>query len=98
MVVIKYRKIWFLVSGFLVVTSILALVFWQLNFGIDFKGGSLSEIEWVDLRPGNREVQDILAPLDLGNINIQGTGEKGMLLRFRDFDEDTHQKTLEGLD
>lgn len=94
MVVIKYRKIWFLISGLLVVMSILALAFWQLNFGIDFKGGSLSEIEWADLRPDNQKVQDALVPMELGNINIQSTSEKGMILRLKDIDENAHQEIL----
>ena len=36
--IIKFRKIWFLVSGFLVTVSVLFLALWQLNFGIDFTG------------------------------------------------------------
>ena len=97
MVVIKYRKIWFLISGLLVLASIICLALWQLNFGIDFKGGSLAEIEWVDSRPNNQEIQDALALFDLGNINIQATGEKGTILRLKDIDEDTHQEILSTL-
>ncbi len=97
MVVIKHRKIFFILSGLLVFASIVCLALWQLNFGIDFKGGSLAEIEWVDSRPNNQEIQDVLVPLDLGNINIQATGEKGTILRLKDIDEDTHQEILNTL-
>ena len=104
MVVIKHRKIFFILSGLLVFASIVCLALWQLNFGIDFKGGSLAEIEWVDSRPNNQEIQDALATLDLpanrqglGNINIQATGEKGTILRLKDIDEDTHQEILNTL-
>lgn len=92
--IIKFRKIWFLISGILVAASIVCLALWQLNFGIDFKGGSLAEIEWVTQQPGNQEVQDTLSSLDLGKINIQSTGERGMILRFKEVDEDTHQEIL----
>ena len=44
--IIKYRKIWLSLSGVLVVASILALFTWGLNFGIDFTGGSLLEVEF----------------------------------------------------
>ena len=97
MVIIKFRKIWFFVSGVLIIVSIIALALWQLNFGIDFKGGSLSEIEWINQRPGNQEVQDVLSPMELGNINIQATEEKGMILRLKDVSEDTHQEILNAL-
>lgn len=97
MLIVKYRKIWFLASGILVAVSIISLALWQLNFSIDFKGGSLTEIEWVNERPSNQEIQDALTPLDLGNINIQATGEKGIILRLKDIDEEIHQSVLNTL-
>ena len=42
--IIKTRKIWFVLSAGLVGGSILSLLFWGLNFGIDFTGGSLTDI------------------------------------------------------
>ena len=97
MAIIKYRKIFFVFSGLLVLASIVCLILWQLNFGIDFKGGSLSEIEWLSEKPSNSKVQDILASFNLGNITIQSTGEKGMILRLRDINEDIHQEILNKL-
>jgi len=98
MLIVKHRKIWFLVSGVLVAASIVCLAIWQLNFGIDFTGGSLSEIEWISQRPSNRDVQDSLVSFELGNISVQATGEKGMILRLKDIDEDTHQEILSALE
>ncbi len=94
MPIIKNRKIFFAFSGLLVIASILALILWQLNFGIDFKGGSLTEVEWIGSRPNNQEVQESLLSLDLGDMNIQATGDKGTILRFKDVDEQTHQTIL----
>jgi len=98
MLIVKHRKIWFLVSGVLVAASIVCLAIWQLNFGIDFTGGSLSEIEWISQRPSNRDVQDSLVSFELGNISVQATGEKGMILRLKDIDENTHQEILSALE
>ena len=97
MLIVKHRKIWFFASGILIAASIISLVLWQFNFSIDFKGGSLAEVEWINERPGNQEVQDVLLPLDLGDINIQATEEKGMILRFKDVDEVIHQEILSTL-
>jgi len=94
MIIIKHRKIFFIFSGLLVIASILALLFWQFNFGIDFKGGTLSEIKWLDKVPTSEEVDSSLKSLDLGEINIQSTEDKGMILRFKDINEDTHQEIL----
>ena len=94
MSIIKYRKVFFVFSGLLILASIICLVLWQLNFNIDFKGGSLAEIKWINQPPSNQEVQDSLSLLDLGNINVQPTGEKGMILRLKDIDDNTYQEIL----
>ncbi|MEK9180775.1 MAG: protein translocase subunit SecF [Patescibacteria group bacterium] len=44
--VVKYYKILFIFSGILIAGSLAALIFWGLNFGIDFRGGSLMEIQF----------------------------------------------------
>ena len=41
---LRFRKIYFTISGLMVVASIIALVMFGLNLGIDFTGGSLLEI------------------------------------------------------
>ena len=47
MFVIKNRKIFFFISGLLVILSVLAIIFFGLKPGIDFTGGSILEIEYV---------------------------------------------------
>jgi preprotein translocase subunit SecF len=94
MFIIKYRKLFFLVSALLVAASIVVLAVWGLNLGIDFTGGSLMELEFKQNRPSNQEIKDTVLILELGEINIQPTKEKNIILRMRDIDEETHQKVL----
>ena len=94
MLIIKYRKLFFLVSALLVAASIVVLAVWGLNLGIDFTGGSLMELEFKQNRPSNQEIKDTVSILELGEINIQPTKEKNIILRMRDIDEETHQKVL----
>ncbi|MBA7690316.1 Protein translocase subunit SecF [subsurface metagenome] len=94
MFIVKHRKLFFLVSALLVAASIVVLAVWGLNWGIDFKGGSLMEVEFKQDRPSNQEVKDVLIDLNLGEINVQPTKEKNIILRMRDIDEETHQKVL----
>lgn len=94
MFIIKYRKLFFLVSALLVAASIVVLAVWGLNLGIDFTGGSLMELEFKQNRPSNQEIKDTVSILELGEINIQPTKEKNIILRMRDIDEETHQKVL----
>lgn len=94
--IIKQRKIWFIVSTVLVVASLAAILGIGLNLGIDFNGGSLMEIEFNQQvsRPNSVEVAQALAPLAIGDVVTQAVGDNGMILRFKNVDEPTHQQIL----
>jgi len=94
MQIISHRKIYFSISIILVLASLVSLLLWGLNLGIDFSGGTLMEIEFLGERPGNQEIQEKLADLELDQITLQSTGQKGLILRLKDIDEETHQMVL----
>jgi len=93
--IIKKRKIWLTFSGIIVGLSIIALLLWGLNLGIDFTGGSLLELKFTDNRPSVSEVQKAVEDLDLESLVIQPIGEQGMVLRFQDISEETHQTIID---
>jgi len=90
----KYRKIYFGFSGTLIIASIIALIIFGLKPGIDFTGGSILEIEYAEERISNEDILEKLKEIDLGSIYIQQTGEKGIIIRMKDIDEETHQQVL----
>ncbi|MEK7627707.1 MAG: protein translocase subunit SecF [Patescibacteria group bacterium] len=94
MSIISHYKKFFIFSGLLSVASIVSLGLWQLNFGIDFTGGSLMEIEFENIELKANDIKDSLADLALENLSVQPVGETGFILRFKDVDEETHQKIL----
>jgi len=98
MFIIKYRKIFFIFSGSLIIASIIALALWQFNFGIDFVGGSLLEIKWIEKSPASEQVEQVFSELELGDVDIRITENKGMLLRFKNVNEKIHQNILNGLE
>lgn len=93
---LKYRKIHFIFSGTIIVGSIIFLFVFGLNFGIDFLGGSILEVDFEE-RPENLVIQEKLKDLNLGEIIIQPTGEKGVILRFKEIDESTRQQIVSNL-
>lgn len=97
MFIVHRRKIAYIFSGTLVAVSIIALILWGLNFGIDFTGGSLMELRFDKLRPANQEVRDVFKELNLGDATVQTSGESNMILRFKNVDENTHQNILSSL-
>ncbi|MBU4298844.1 protein translocase subunit SecF [Patescibacteria group bacterium] len=94
---LKYRKIYFIFSGILILGSLISLAVFGLKPGIDFTGGSILELEFKDARPSNQEIRESLANLPLGEVILQPAGEKGALLRMKDISEDVHQGLLRKL-
>ena len=96
--IIQKRKIYFTISAIVVVASIVLLMTLGLKLGIDFTGGTLMEVEYKNERPGNQEIQAEISDLDLGTVNIQSFGDKGMIFRFKEVDESVHQELLNRLE
>jgi preprotein translocase subunit SecF len=94
---LKYKKIYFIFSGILILASLVCLIVFGLKPGIDFTGGSIMEIEYIEERPSNQEIKETLSGLDLGEVLVQPTEEKGVILKMKDISEDTHQEVLEKL-
>jgi len=91
---ISKRKIWYTVSILLVAASIVSLAWFGLNFGIDFTGGSISEVEFINERPEITVIHDKVNSLEFGNVSVQPTGDKGVILRQKELTEDEHQVLL----
>jgi len=94
---LKYKKIYYIFSGALAIGSLVCLLLFGLKFGIDFLGGSILEVDF-EKRLDNSVIQDKLKDLNLGEIILQPTGEKGVILKLRDISEETHQEILKRLD
>jgi len=94
---LKYKKIYFIFSGTLILASLVCLIIFGLKPGIDFTGGSILEIEYIEERPSNQEIKETLSDLDLGGVLIQPTGERGIIIKMKDISEDTHQEVIQKL-
>ena len=65
-------------SATLFLLSIILITFKGLNYGIDFKGGTL-----IELRSNNTEassIRDILKNMELGDVNVKKFGKEGDFL------------------
>lgn len=96
--VVKLRKIWFSISAITVIAAIVFTAVWSLNFGIDFTGGTLAELRFLEIeRPSISEVTDSLSEFDLGDVSIQLTKDTDMLLRFQFLTEEQKSNVLNKL-
>ena len=87
----KNLKYFFILPAILSVLAIAALVMWGLKPGIDLAGGSLLQVTYADVPPPVVEIQQAAAPLNLGEIRVQSTGQSGYIIRTRALTNDEHQ-------
>lgn len=97
MQIIQHRKIFYIFSGMLMLASIIALSLWRLNFGIDFTGGTLMEVRFLNERPSNDQIRQRLSSIDLGNLTLQTTENNGLILRFKEVGEAAHLEIIQAL-
>ena len=91
--IVGHRTIWFWFSGILSVISVLALTFWGLRFGIDFTGGSLTELSFTR-SVAVAEIASALTDEGFGEVLVQPTQEMGYLIRSVSLTEDEHTRLL----
>ncbi|MFH1575736.1 MAG: protein translocase subunit SecF [Candidatus Nealsonbacteria bacterium] len=91
---LKYGKVYFVLGGVIMLSSIAALVIWGINPGIDFTGGSILELEYLNSRASNEEIEQKLTDLNLESFLVQSAGEKSVIIRTQYISEETHQKII----
>tara|TARA_Y100000816_G_scaffold285689_1_gene265678 strand:+ start:88 stop:981 length:894 start_codon:yes stop_codon:yes gene_type:complete len=75
----NYFKISNILSAVIFTISILFISFKGLNYGIDFKGGTLFEIK-TNKDISTLNIRDTLKNLQLGDVNVKNFGDKGNFL------------------
>jgi len=96
MFVVTYRKVFYTISAILVIGSIVAMLVYGFNLGIDFKGGSLLEISYPDGRPDLTAVNNALAPLHVED-SVRSTGDNGYIIRMKSLTEPERVSVMSAL-
>ena len=72
----KFYKKFNILSSILIIISLILLLFKGLNFGVDFKGGTLIEIR-TDQKSNNITlIRDSLKQINLGDISVKSFGSE----------------------
>ena len=72
----KYYNKFNILSVSLVVLALFLLIFKGLNFGIDFKGGTLIELRSTDSKINITSLRDNLNQMNLGDISVKNFGNE----------------------
>jgi preprotein translocase subunit SecF len=87
----KFYKIFNFISLSLVVISILLLFFKGLNFGVDFKGGTLIELRANDKSINVTSLRQSFNKMNLGDFNVKKFGnENDFLIKIEKKDTSTN--------
>ena len=79
----KYFKIGNIFSILAITISIIFLLMKGLNFGVDFKGGTLLEIRVSDINIKIQDIRSSLREAELGDISVKQFGKEGdFLIKF----------------
>ena len=79
----KFYKLFNFISIFFVFVSILLLVFKGLNYGVDFKGGTLIELRTTDEKINISSLRKSFNNMNLGDVNVKKFGNgKDFLVMF----------------
>ena len=79
----KYYNLFNLISLFFIILSIILLFFKGLNYGVDFKGGTLIELRVSDSNITINKIRKSLLVMDLGDVSVKKFGTKNdFLIKF----------------
>ena len=83
----KYYNHFNLISTALVICSLVLLVFKGLNFGIDFKGGTLIELRTNETKINVSSLRDKFSQMNLGDVSVKKFGnDTDYLIKFENKD------------
>lgn len=98
MFIINHRKIFFGISGALVLLSIIAMLVFGFTLSIEFTGGTIVEVSYSEERPGISEVRETLSSVvDAGQADIRNVGDSGISVRLPFLGEEEQSQVVGAL-
>ncbi len=97
MFIVNNRKIFYIISVILLGFSIFSIAKFGLNFGIDFKGGSIVEVTYPTTASStpvtSEQIKASLAAQNIGEVVIRQAGQDGYIIRTKSLNE-VERKTV----
>ncbi len=93
---LRYYRVWLAVSGTIIVFGAVSLSLFGLRLGIDFKGGTVTELGFP-AAPDAGKIRDAVAGAGVGSFQLQTAGENGIIVRTEALEKEQHDKLLEAV-
>lgn len=85
--IIKYRNLFFALSLLFIIPGIIALYLWGLKLGIDFAGGTLWEIRFIEKPTTSVQIQEFLNQERAQVSSVANTSDNSVIVRMKATDE-----------
>jgi len=92
--IIGQRKYFYILSGALIVSSIISLSAWGLRYGLDFTGGTLMEIRNEKLDIENDEIKASLKEIGIEDAVVTPAQNGAFLIRYGNSDDEKNKAVL----
>ena len=96
--IIGRRKIFYGISLFFVMVSVILIGVKGMRFGIDFTGGSLLEIEYTQERVAPEIINAAVNEAGISSLLVQPIGELGYVLRMPEITDEQRRSILSNLE
>jgi preprotein translocase subunit SecF len=91
------RKIWFIFSSLLIITSLVFFIVRGFNYGIDFLGGNLMEVKFKQ-DVSISEIRKVMEDVGYGKSILQSTSSDQYIIRTVPIETSEKTKILDSLD
>ncbi|MEZ4180464.1 MAG: protein translocase subunit SecF [Candidatus Doudnabacteria bacterium] len=91
MQLLKYSKYFFVLSAVILIFGVLCLAIFGLRLGIDFKGGTVTELKFTQ-EVQSSSIQAVLNEQGLNNAQVQSTDNQGYIIRTETLEKDRYDE------
>jgi preprotein translocase subunit SecF len=92
----SYRKLYFSISGIVIIAGLISMALWGFKIGIDFKGGTIAEYKFEN-KISTEEATQKLEDRDLAVASIQETESKSYIFKLGAIDNEGKDRLEEAI-
>lgn len=92
--IIGQRKYFYILSGTLMLLSVMSLFVWGLKYGLDFTGGTLMEIRYEKGEIRNNDIKSLLKKVGVEDAVITPAQNNSFLIRYSNSDDEKNKAVL----
>jgi preprotein translocase subunit SecF len=97
MIIVTYRKLFFAIAAVMLCASVAAIAVFGIQLGIDFTGGTLTEVRYGQERPDIASVEAEIANLGIVGASVRPSDDDLYLVRTRTLSEEERIAFTEAL-